>query len=341
MVRAMHKQRKPRLADVARLAAVSPSTVSRALSRPDMVNEQTRDRIDQAISTLAYIPNEQARGLASGRSGRVGVIVPTLDNAIFSLALQAMQATLSEGGYRLLVASNDYSGSVEANVVRDLISHGVDGLILVGADRPQETWDAIADAGIPVVLTWCDDPRFDSVYVDNEWAGRLAARHLLELGHRRFGVVAGTLRMNDRQRKRVAGVRTALAEAGVTLEDWCVSEQPMTLTGGRAGCASLLSLAQPPSAIVGVIDILAVGVLIEAQSRGLTVPQELSVVGIDNLELAAHLTPALTTVHVPTAQIGTEAARRMVQRLRGDTVPSHLGLSVALVQRHSSGPAKA
>lgn len=331
--------RRPRLTDVARLADVSESTVSRALSKPHMVNPETRARISQALSALGYATERRTRADPATRSGSVGVVLPTLDNEIFSRALQAMQTVLSEGGYQLLVASNDYNPVLETTVVRDLLAHGIDGLILVGADRAAETRDLISDARIPVVLTWCDDPCFASVVVDNALAGRLAAEHLIALGHRRFGVVSGTLRTNDRQRQRVAGVRTALADVGLTLEDWCVSEQMLTLSGGRAGCSALLSLSPPPTAIIGVIDLLAVGALIEAQARGLVMPGDLSVVGIDNLELAGHLTPALTTVHVPTQQIGEEAARQVLLRLRGEDAPRKLELATTLVVRHSSGPA--
>ncbi|MBR0660196.1 substrate-binding domain-containing protein, partial [Neoroseomonas oryzicola] len=274
---------------------------------------------------------------AVGDAG-VAAVVPTLDNAIFSRCLQAMQVTLAEAGRHLLVASSDFHPDTEAAVIRGLLARGVDGLVLVGAQRPADSWTLLEGAGVPVVLTWCGDPRFDAVVVDNHAAGRLAADHLLDLGHTRLGVVCGATRFNDRQRGRLAGVREALAARGLDLPEWRVSEQDFTLAGGRSGCSALLSLAEPPTAIVCGIDQLAVGCLIEAQSRGLAVPGDLSVVGIDNLEMAAHLSPPLTTVHVPTARIGAAAAQRVLDRLAGRDATQLTELPIELVIRRSSAP---
>jgi LacI family transcriptional regulator len=176
------------------------------------------------------------------------------------------------------------------------------------------------------------------VTVDNERAGRLAAEHLLGLGHRRIGMVTGRTQFNDRQRARLAGARACLAEAGLALPDWLASEQPTTLAGGRAGCSLLLALAEPPTAIIGGIDLLAIGCIVEAQARGLTVPGRLSVVGIDDLDMSAHLSPSLTTVHVPTARIGAEAAAMLLSAIREDRRPMAVELPVELVVRRSTGP---
>lgn len=328
--------RRPRLADIALAAGVSLATASRALSQPGIVSPGTRARVRAAVTELGgRWPGATAR--AAGDAG-VAAIVPTLDNAIFSRCLQAMQATLAEAGRHLLVASSDYQPETEAAVIRGLLARGVDGLILVGAQRTRAAWEFLEGAGVPVVLTWCGDPRFDAVVVDNRAAGRLAAEHLLGLGHTRIGVICGLTRFNDRQRARLDGVRDALADRSLALPDWHVSEQEFTMAGGRAGCTALLSLAQAPTAIVCGIDHLAVGCLIEAQARGFAVPMDLSVVGIDNLEMAAHLSPALTTVHIPTARIGAAAARCVLDRLAGQSRPRLTELPIELVVRHSCAP---
>lgn len=170
------------------------------------------------------------------------------------------------------------------------------------------------------------------------WAGRLAAAHLLALGHTRLCVVCGATRHNDRQRQRLEGVREAMQASALELPEWRVVEQDFTLAGGRSGCSALLSLAEPPTAIVCGIDQLAVGCLVEAQSRGIVVPGDLSVVGIDNLEMAAHLSPALSTVHIPTARIGAAAAHAVLKRLRGEAGDRMVALPVELVVRQSSAP---
>jgi LacI family transcriptional regulator len=335
---AMIRQKRPRLADIAAHAGVSLATASRTLSQPAIVSPETRKRVRAAVAELGGAwPGAGAR--AAGDAG-VAAVVPTLDSAIFSRCLKAMQAALAEAGRHLLVASSDYHPDTENAAIRGLLARGIDGLILVGAQRPQESWDLLEGAGVPVVLTWCGNPRFDGVLVDNRAAGRMVTEHLLSLGHTRLGVVCGATRFNDRQRGRLDGVREALAARGLDLPEWRVSEQDLTLAGGRSGCSDLLALGEPPTGIICGIDQLAVGCLIEAQSRGLAVPRDLSVVGIDNLEMAAHLSPALTTVHVPTARIGAAAAQRVLDRLAGREAPQLTELPIELVTRRSSAPPK-
>jgi len=332
----MTRRVRPTLEDVATLAGVSPATVSRGLSRPDLVNLETLQRVRRAAETLGYVPAGAAQALASGRSRTIGAVVPTLDSAIFARTLQSVQGTLGGQGYQLLVASNDYNPVAEVAILRSLLSRGVDGIILVGTQRDEASWELLERAAVPVVQTLSADPRFDGVVVDNHRAGRLAAEHLLLLGHRTIGVVTGRLSVNDRQRQRVAGVRDAMAAAGCKLPDWRVLEQPMTTAGGRSGCAALLAAAAPPTAIVCGVDILAIGCLSEAHARGIAVPATLSIVGIDNLEMAANVSPALTTVHIPTDQIGERAARTLLARLNGRAGPSVEELPVELVVRQSS-----
>lgn len=329
----MKRGARPRLADIAAAAGVSLATASRTLAQPGIVSAGTRERVRAAALRLG--------GPAALREAGAGVaaIVPSLDNSIFSRALQSMQSVLAEAGRSLLVASCDYQAEREVAAMRLLLARGVEGLILVGAQRPPEAWALLEASGVPVVLTWCGDPRFDAVLVDNHAAGRLAAEHLLDLGHGRLGMVCGVMRSNDRQRARMEGVRDALAARGLELPEWRVVEQDFTLAGGRSGCSALLSLAEPPTAIICGIDHLAVGCLVEAQSRGLRVPDELSIVGIDNLEMAAHLSPALTTVHIPTARIGGEAARLILTRLAGASSRQVTELPIELVVRQTSGPA--
>ncbi len=334
----MKNVRKARLVDVARDAGVSPATVSRAISQPDLLSGETLARVRQSAQRLGYSPDAAARALASGRSMTIGAVMPTLDNAIFSRALQAMQVTLAGEGYQLLVASHDYNAGAETEAVRTLLARGVDGLMLVGAQRAPETLDLLRLSGVPLVLTWRSTPGVHAVTVDNERAGALAARHLVELGHRRIGVVTGRTQFNDRQKARLKGVRECLAAVGVALPQSLVCEQPTTLAGGRSGCAMLLELADPPTALIAGIDMIAIGCVIEAQARRLRVPGDLSVVGIDDLDMSAHLSPSLTTVHIPTAGIGAEAARKLVALLNGEAGPLQLDLPVELVVRRSSGP---
>lgn len=331
------RPRKPRLSDIARECGNSLATVSRALSQPTLVRPETLERIRAAALRLGYLPNRKARALVSGQSSTIGVVVPTLNSAIFSVALQELQRALAANGYQLLVASHEYDPAAEAAALAQLVSHGVDGLVVVGGTRPQATWRIIEAAAVPLVQMWEGRDGHDSVVVDNRHAGQLVGEHLALLGHRRIGVVCGSLRNNDRQRARVEGVRAAVTTAGIDLPAHQLSEQPLTIAAGRSGCAALLELMPRPTAIVGTVDLLAIGAMIEAQGRGIAVPEALSVVGIDNVDFAAHLSPSLTTVDIPAAEIGAETAARMLQILGGsDRQPQRVQLPIDLVIRHSS-----
>lgn len=335
----MSRPRKPRLSDIARECGTSLATVSRALSQPSLVQPETLERIRAAARRLGYVPNRKARALVSGQSSTIGVVVPTLNSAIFSVALQEMQRAFSANGYQLLVASHEYDSAAEAAALAQLVSHGVDGLVVVGAARPQTAWRIIEAAAVPLVQMWEGSDGFDSVVVDNRLAGQLVGEHLVALGHRHIGVVCGSLRNNDRQRARLEGVRAALAAADVELPAPAVSEQPLVIAAGRSGCAALLELVPRPTAIIGTVDLLAIGAMIEAQGRGIQVPDGLSVVGIDNVDFAAHVSPSLTTVHIPAAEIGAETAARMLSLLdEPETPPQRRQLLIDLVIRHSSGP---
>lgn len=325
------------LNDVAKRAGVSPATASRALARQVIVHPDTVRRVLAAADALGYLPGGPAQALASGRTRTIGAIIPTLDHAIFARAVQAMQSSLSKHGYQLLIAAHEYSCTQEAEAVRSLMGRGIDALMIVGADHLPETWALLAAAPIPVVLSWSFDERFDAIGFDNAQAGSLATEHLLELGHRRFGMVSGFTQSNDRSRLRIAGARQTLVAAGLDLPPEWISEQPFTLAGGRAGLVHLLGLPEPPTAILCGNDLLAVGALFEASHRGLSVPEDISVVGIDNLEIASHVVPSLTTVHLPTAELGRAIAEHLIARLNGEVRPRHTQMEIELVRRCSSG----
>jgi LacI family transcriptional regulator len=340
IVATMQRTRKPRLSDVAAKARVSSATVSRALSNPQLVKPKTLQRINAVVRELGYVRDGLGRALASRRSNTAGVVVPTLRHSIFALAIQALQTRLAESDYQLLVASHEYSPLAEAAAVKSLIERGVDALLLVGTDHSREVWSMIDAATVPVILTWSLHDRIDSIGFDNERAGRLAAEHLLSLGHRRIGVVSGHLMHNDRAEARLVGVRAALAKAKLDLPTAYVSEHDFGLAGGRAGISALLALAAPPTAVIGGNDLLAIGAMLELQVRGRRVPEDMSVVGIDDLELAAHVQPALTTVRLPTYQLGTLAAEMTLRRLKGDATSNRIELPIDLVIRGTTGPAR-
>ena len=331
-------QDRIRLEDVASLAGVSTATVSRVLTRPHMVKESRRASVLQAISILGYVPDGSARALASGRTYTVGCVVPFLDQAIFAKSTQALQAALLQHGYQLLIASHEYSQEREFEAVMALQQRVVDALVLVGADHAPQTWEAIAQWGKPVILNWSCDARLPSVGFDNHAVAAALAEHLLALGHQRIGVISGHTQHNDRARARIAGVRHAMAQRGLTLRPEYICEQNFNLSGGRLGLAQLMALNPPPTAVLCGNDLLATGALFEAQRMGIAVPQALSICGIDNNELSREVTPALTTVDLPTLELGAVTAGQIIKALEGTPIEQAHLLPFTLLVRQSTCP---
>ncbi len=329
-----------KLSDVARLARVSTATVSRALTLPHKVKPATATRINQAVQTLGYVAHGAARALASRRTRTVGAIIPTLDNAIFANTVHALQKTLDEAGYMLLLASHEFDAQVEVRVTRTLVERGVDGLVLLGTTHHPSLLEMIATHQIPYVFTWALDEsgRHPCVGFDNRRAGVSIARHLLELGHREFAMISGITAGNERARERLEGVRDALAGRGLTLPPRRLVEKPYTLSAGREGLRELLDGEIPPTAVICGNDVLAIGALAECHERRLRVPEQISVTGFDDMEIAAVVTPALTTMHFPTAELGALAAQHLLAQLAGQPVALRTELPVELVVRASTAP---
>ncbi|HET6493602.1 MAG TPA: LacI family DNA-binding transcriptional regulator, partial [Burkholderiales bacterium] len=204
------------LADVARLAKVSTATASRALTLPHKVKPHTLARVQHAVQALGYVAHGAARALASRRTRTIGAVIPTLDNAIFANTTHALQKTLDEAGYTLLLASHEFDADVELRVTRALIERGIDGLVLLGTSHHPDVFRMIEANRIPYVLTWALDPRgvHPCVGFDNRVAATRLADYLLEIGHREFAMISGITVNNERARERMEGVRQALATRG-------------------------------------------------------------------------------------------------------------------------------
>jgi len=329
-------KKRTTLEDVAKAADVSTATVSRVLSKPELVRASTREQVMAAVRQLDYQPDAAARALASGRTHTVGCVIPTLDHAIFARSTQAMQTTLARAGYQLLVASHDYDPAIEFEVVRVLQQRGVDALVLVGTDHASGLWKALHAWNKPTLLTWSCDPRLPSVGFDNEAAAQMATEHLLSLGHRRIGVISGLTSHNDRARSRIEGVRQALKRAGLELLPSLLTEQVFNLDGGRTGLRALMAARHPPTAIFCGNDLLATGALLEAQRMGLRVPRQLSICGIDNHELSEAINPGLTTIHLPTQDLGRITANSVLSAIAGNTIAAKSLLPFELVVRGST-----
>ena len=326
-------QKTIRIEDVANVAGVSTATVSRALSQPHRVRDSTRQLVQQAVKQLGYVPDATGRALASGRTRTVGCLIPTLDHAIFARSTQALQTTLAQAGYQLLVASHNYDLAYEIVLAQALQQRGVDAMVLVGARHDPALWKSQLAWQRPTMLTWACDPRLPSVGFDNHAIGVLAANHLLGLGHRRIGMISGHTLHNDRAHARLNGVRETLSAAGVKVRDQMFSQQDLNISGGRLGLLDLFKSLDPPTAVICGNDLLATGALLQAQRQGLIVPKDISICGIDNHELAGEMNPGLTTVSLPANDLGRIAATQVLAALAGEPIAQQSLLPFNLVER--------
>jgi LacI family transcriptional regulator len=325
--------------EVARTAGVSTASISRALNNPASVSVALRARIDAAIGALGYIPDAAARALSSRRTRTIGAIVPTVDNAMFARGIEAVQSYLSLQGYLLLLATNGYDPEVEYRQVQNMASRGVDGLILRGDVHTDALRRLMATQRIPFVNVGVYDPDkpYACVGANNELAAWRACSYLIGLGHRDIGMVAALSTNNDRASARIAGVKRALGEHGLALRPQWALEVPYHLDDAREAARALLMLAERPTAVVCGNDVIAYGVLLEAERRGLHVPGDLSVMGFDDLEWSRHLRPSLSTMHLPTDEIWTRAGQYLVRQLAGQNPALHHEVDASLVVRESTG----
>ncbi|MFT4793325.1 MAG: LacI family transcriptional regulator [Paracoccaceae bacterium] len=330
----------PTLDDVAHAAGVSTATVSRCLNAPDMVRAPTRERVLRAVAELGYTPHFGGRALASNRTNTIGVVIPTMESAIFARGLQALQEALSDSGVTLLIATSHYDPAREAAQIRALLGRGVDGLILIGNARPPETYALLDAHGIPFVLMWshqADCPR-PSVGFDNRAAARAMAEKVLDMDHSRVAMIAGVTAWNDRAQGRVEGVRAALQARGLSLEPPLLIEAPYLLDDSTKATHALLALSPRPTAIICGNDVQAAGALRAAREAGLSAPKDLSVVGFDDIELAIAVDPPLTTVHVPHRRMGDDAARMLLALIAGHKPPGNIVFETEIIMRGSLGP---
>ncbi len=330
----------PTVQDVAHAAGVSTATVSRALNKPEAVRPALRAKVMAAVQRLGYVAHAGARSLSLRKSGTVGVVVPTIDNAIFARGLQAFQRHMAAGGYLVLLAFSDYDPQQEEAQAQALLARGVDALALTGISQHAGLMARLHQRGLPWVHTGAYPAPAGTACVGfrNREAIARAVRYLLDLGHKRIAMLAGVTAHNDRATERVAGVREALASAGLKLPAHALVEAEYNLQAARDGTRSLLQ--HQPSALLCGNDVLAWGALLECQAQGLAVPEALSVVGFDDLDLSRQWRPGLTTVHVPTEAMWTLAAEYLLARLDGVlNEPTQQEIEVELVVRGSTARA--
>lgn len=328
------------LRDVARVAGVSTATVSRAINNAELVSDELRTRINSVIRHLGWVPHGAARALATRRSAAIGAIFPTLTQGDFPRAMQALQAELGQNGYTLLLACSEYKPEQEYRQARKLVERGVEGLVLVGEAHHPELNEFLVTRRVLYVNTFFYNPHTHGTCIgpDNHNATYRLTNYLADLGHRRFGLIAQSTLHNDRAQARRQGVRDALAERGIAMQPAHVAEGYWGVREGRQLFRRIASTSPRPTAMVCGNAYLAVGALLESQAMGISVPEEISIVGYDDIEIMEELPIPITTVRVLSDEVGRRAARFLVSRLQGVPFDDGFECEAEIVVRASSGP---
>jgi LacI family transcriptional regulator len=329
------------LKDVALRAGVHPATASRALSPETMllVSEETAKRVRDAAEELGYRPNPVARSLRTRRSHTVGVLIPDLNNPLFPPIVRGLEDRLAEAGYVALIGNTDGDEERERVIFEQMRARHVDGFVLATAHLRSALLVAAAKADLPIVLMnrMADDYSFPSVSADNERGSRMSVAHLVKLGHRRIAHIAGPQDLSTGL-SRHRGFLAAMAASGLPVDPGLVVfAKSFSVEEGLRCCRELLGSAGACTAVAAGNDMLAVGCYAALDEAGLSCPDDMSVVGFNDMPFIDRLRPPLTTVRFPHYQVGTESANLVLERIASPGGPVKvLYLAPELIVRGST-----
>lgn len=324
--------------DVARQARVSPATVSRVLNTNESVAADLRDRVLEVVRELGYRPNNQARNLRRRATTVIGVIISDITNPFFTSMVRGIEDAASAAGYSVILANADEDLAKEQRYLEVAAAERLAGVLLSPASATETRIDVLAERGIPVVTV---DRRLkgadvDWVMVNNHAAAKEATRHLLDQGCTRIGFVAGRLATTTGA-ARLAGYRAALRAAGILTDRSLVVNGGFRLHGGREATESLLALPHRPDGLFVSNNLMTIGAIDALDQRGIKFPDEIAVVGFDDMMPALSLRSQITAVSQPTYQIGRQATELLLHRVAGSEVPNrHITLPAQLNIRESS-----
>ena len=305
--------------DVARLSGVSPMTVSRVINQSLRVSPVTRSRVEQAIAELGYVPSSLARGLSRQKTGTIALIVPDVANPFFTLIVRGAEDVARRAGYRVLLCDTRFDLTLEAEVIEEMIAHRVEGIVIAPvSDASRSQLKRLARFGVPYVSIDRTIPgvECDVVLGDSTAGARSLVEHLIALGHRRIGMIVEDENVST-ARERRAGYVDALVHAGIEVDPALVVHASADPQGGAVGMAKLLQLAERPTGVFTVNNLVALGAIEAVRAAGLEVPDDVALVCYDDIEYASRLYPFLTVMLQPAETFGTLGTQLLFERLEG------------------------
>ncbi|WP_343058166.1 LacI family DNA-binding transcriptional regulator [Microvirga mediterraneensis] len=325
-----------RIEEVARIAGVSPITVSRALHQPGRVSEEKRLKVQQAVEVTGYASNPHARALRSGRSNIVAAFVSNIVSQQFGLAVQGCAEVLEPRGFQLMIGQTSYSYARETSMIQSLLALRPAAVLFTGVVELEENRSFLRELGVPVIETWAfpPDPIDMLVGFSNTDGGRMVAQHFAAQGYRRVAFIG---RSGGRGLLRLAGFRDGVRSAGLKLVAELSLDTVSGLSDGQRALNQLLDSHEKIDAVFCANDLIAMGALLEASRRGLNMPGDIAIAGFGDSDLAAEIPPGLTTIRMDCRQIGRRAGEMLLARLNGETDGSSSEtVALELVKRGST-----
>jgi LacI family transcriptional regulator len=329
--------------DVARISGVSPMTVSRVINESERVSPDTRRRVEEAIAELGYIPSRLARGLSRQKTGTLALIVPDVENAFFLQILRGAEDVARRAGYRVILCDTRADLTLERELIEEMIAHRVEGIAIAPvSDRSRAHLKRLAKFGVPFVLIdrVVAGIDADAVLGDSVGGAQRLVQHLIELGHRRIGLIVESDQVST-ARDRRRGYVQALEGAGLPLDSELVVLSTVDPRGGFTGMQRLLHLESPPTAVFTVNNLVALGAVEAVRAEGLEVPGDMALVCFDDIEYASRLYPFLTVMMQPAETYGTLGTQLLLERIeRGGAAKSRVVVLPAdFIVRRSCGAA--
>lgn len=327
-----------KMKNVAKLANVSIATVSRVFTGSDTVADETRKKVMKVIKELDYHPNVLARQLRRMKTKTIVVVVPDITNTFFSQVLRGIEVIARGNGYRVLLGDTENNIAIERKYLKALYEKYADGLILLTARMERDRIESLAEK-YPVVLAceYLKGSNIPTVSIDNINAARRATEHLIKLGHKRIAHITGPMNV-VLSRDRLKGYKQTMKTYGVEIDPLLINEGDFYYKTGYDLMLKLMSIDNPPTAIFAANDEMAIGAIKAIQSQGLKVPEDIAIVGFDNIEMSAFFSPSLTTIGQPTYKIGEKAMNLLLNLFRGKKLKKNqFVLDTKLIVRESCG----